>query len=74
MWSLLIWAVKKCARVPMNFLRGMGVPPLMCPISSHCDPTASHYIKVKMDGIFGHTNFQNEITWKRTSVHSSAKR
>lgn len=40
----------------------------------HCDPTASHYIKVMMDGIFGHHNFQNEIIWKRTSAHSSAKR
>lgn len=40
----------------------------------HCDPTASHYIKVMMDGIFGHQNFRNEIIWKRTSAHSSAKR
>ena len=29
----------------------------------HCDPTASHYIKVFMDGIFGHNNFVNEIVW-----------
>jgi len=29
----------------------------------HCDPTASHYIKVLMDGIFGHDNFRNEIIW-----------
>jgi adenine specific DNA methylase Mod len=29
----------------------------------HCDPTASHYIKVMMDGIFGHKNFRNEIIW-----------
>ena len=29
----------------------------------HCDPTASHYIKVMMDGIFGHKNFRNEIVW-----------
>ncbi len=29
----------------------------------HCDPTASHYIKVMMDGIFGHKNFLNEIIW-----------
>lgn len=29
----------------------------------HCDPTASHYIKVIMDGVFGHQNFQNEIVW-----------
>lgn len=40
----------------------------------HCDPTASHYIKVIMDGIFGHQNFRNEIIWQRTSAHSSAKR
>ena len=29
----------------------------------HCDPTYSHYIKVIMDGIFGHQNFRNEIIW-----------
>lgn len=40
----------------------------------HCDPTASHYIKVMMDGIFGHENFRNELIWKRTSAHSSARR
>lgn len=40
----------------------------------HCDPTASHYIKIMMDAIFGHRNFQNEIIWKRTSAHNSARR
>lgn len=39
----------------------------------HCDPTASHYIKVIMDGIFGHANFRNEIIWKRTTAHNDAK-
>ena len=39
----------------------------------HCDPTASHYLKVMMDAIFGHENFRNEIVWKRTSAHSDAK-
>ena len=29
----------------------------------HCDPTASHYIKVIMDGIFGDENFRRDITW-----------
>ncbi len=29
----------------------------------HCDPTASHYIKIMMDGIFGDENFRNEIIW-----------
>ena len=36
----------------------------------HCDPTASHYLKVLMDTIFGKGNFRNEIVWKRTSAHS----
>ncbi len=40
----------------------------------HCDPEASHYIKVMMDAIFGHDNYQNEIVWKRTSAHSDAKK
>ena len=40
----------------------------------HCDPTASHYIKVMMDGVFGHNNFQNEIVWKRTGAHGGSKR
>jgi site-specific DNA-methyltransferase (adenine-specific) len=40
----------------------------------HCDPTASHYLKLLMDAVFGPQNFRNEIIWKRTSAHSSAKR
>ncbi|MFC3205173.1 DNA methyltransferase [Aquamicrobium soli] len=40
----------------------------------HCDPTASHYIKIMMDGIFGHGNFRNEIVWKRTGAHGGAGR
>jgi site-specific DNA-methyltransferase (adenine-specific) len=40
----------------------------------HCDPTASHYIKLLLDAVFGPRNFKNEIIWKRTSAHSSAKR
>lgn len=40
----------------------------------HCDPTASHYLKMLMDAVFGAERFQNEIIWKRTSAHSSAKR
>ena len=39
----------------------------------HCDPTASHYLKVVLDAVFGKENFRNEITWKRTSGHSDAK-
>lgn len=40
----------------------------------HCDPTASHYIKVMMDGIFGHNNFRNEIIWRRTGAHNKSVR
>ena len=40
----------------------------------HCDPTASHYIKVMMDAIFGHDRFRNEIVWKRTGSHGGANR
>ena len=39
----------------------------------HCDPTASHYLKIILDTIFGAQNFQTEIIWKRTSAHSDSK-
>ncbi|MCC7180699.1 MAG: site-specific DNA-methyltransferase [Acidobacteria bacterium] len=40
----------------------------------HCDPTASHYLKILMDAVFGPANFLNEVIWKRTLAHGSAKR
>jgi site-specific DNA-methyltransferase (adenine-specific) len=40
----------------------------------HCDPTASHYLKLLLDAVFAPTNFRNEIIWKRTTAHSSAKK
>ena len=40
----------------------------------HCDPTASHYLKLLMDGVFGPDKFRNEITWKRTTAHSDSGR
>ena len=40
----------------------------------HCDPTASHYLKLLLDAIFGKDKFRNEIIWKRTSAHSAARR
>lgn len=33
----------------------------------HCDPNASHYLKLLMDAIFGRNNFRNEIIWHRNS-------
>src|ERR1041385_3156365 len=40
----------------------------------HCDPTASHYLKLTLDAIFGPANFRNEIIGQRTPAHSSAKK
>lgn len=37
----------------------------------HCDPTASHYLKIILDAIFGAKNFRNEIIWKRMSSHGN---
>ena len=39
----------------------------------HCDPTASHYLKMLLDAVFGPVNFRTEIVWKRSSAHSDAK-
>ena len=39
----------------------------------HCDPTASHFLKLLMDAVFGSANFRTEIIWKRTSAHSDTK-
>lgn len=39
----------------------------------HCDPVASHYLKLLMDAVFGPQGFRNEIIWKRTSAHSDTK-
>jgi DNA modification methylase len=36
----------------------------------HCDPSASHYLKIVMDTIFGKENYRNEIIWRRYGVHN----
>lgn len=38
----------------------------------HCDPTASHYLKLLLDGVFGAHGFSNEIVWQRTNSKSHA--
>ena len=40
----------------------------------HCDTTASHYLRLLLDGIFGPENYRNEIIWKRFNFHADAKR
>jgi DNA modification methylase len=39
----------------------------------HCDPTASHYLKILLDSIFGKTQFVNEIIWRRTGSHNARR-
>ena len=40
----------------------------------HCDPTASHYLKMLLDAVFGASMFRNEIVWQRTGAHGSSRR
>ena len=39
----------------------------------HCDPTASHYLKLLMDCVFGPRKFLNEMAWKRSAAHNDIK-
>ena len=39
----------------------------------HCDPTASHYLKILLDGVFGKENYRNELIWKRTTAHGDSR-
>ncbi len=64
------------AYLTMMAPRLMELRRVMKPTASiylHCDPTASHYLKVLMDAVFGFTNYRNEITWKRQTAHSDAR-
>ncbi|MBM3810246.1 MAG: site-specific DNA-methyltransferase [Acidimicrobiia bacterium] len=40
----------------------------------HCDPTASHYLKLALDAVFGPSQFRNEIIWRRTGSHNSGRK
>ena len=40
----------------------------------HCDPTASHYLKLLMDAVFGNRNFRSEIVWRRTGSHNQSRK
>ncbi len=54
-------------------IRIMEMPRLLKPTGSiylHCDPTASHYLKLLMDVVFGAGNFRNEVSWNRANPKS----
>jgi site-specific DNA-methyltransferase (adenine-specific) len=65
------------AYITMMAIRLVALHRVLKPTGSlylHCDPTASHYLKILLDAVFGPERFQNEVVWKRTSAHSSSKR
>lgn len=82
LWKTWLYALKDSQPKLLSYLlymlrRLMQMHVLLKPTGSiflHCDPTASHYLKVLLDGIFGHDNFRNEIIWRRTGSHNSARR
>lgn len=39
----------------------------------HCDPTASHYLKLLLDGVFGADRYRSEIIWRRYGAHNDSK-
>lgn len=65
------------AYLTMMAVRVMELHRVLKPTGSiylHCDPTASHYLKLLMDAVFGVEHHINEIIWKRTSAHGDATR
>lgn len=60
------WGDDMAAYLCFMSVRLIAMRRLLRPTGSiylHCDPTASHYLKMLMDGIFGKRNFKNEIVW-----------
>ena len=81
-WRLWMNALRKTNEPILAYLsymvqRLLPMKGILKPTGSiylHCDPTASHYIKVMMDAVFGHENFRNEVVWRRTGAHGGARR
>ncbi len=64
------------AYLTMMALRMVELHRVLKPTGSlylHCDPTASHYLKLILDATFGFENFVNEISWKRTTTKNDYK-
>jgi site-specific DNA-methyltransferase (adenine-specific) len=64
------------AYLSMMTIRLLELRRVMKPNASlylHCDPTASHYLKLLLDAIFDHNGWRNEIIWKRTPFSGSSK-
>jgi DNA modification methylase len=64
------------AYITMMAVRLLELHRVMKPTSSlylHCDPTASHYLKMLLDAVFAPANFRNEISWRRSNPKSHGK-
>lgn len=71
------WAFGQNSYLTMIYERLVLIHELLSDTGSiyvHLDPTVSHSVKLVLDEIFGVENFRNEISWKRTNVHSDSKR
>jgi site-specific DNA-methyltransferase (adenine-specific) len=65
------------AYLTMMAVRMLELHRVLKPIGNlylHCDPTASHYLKILLDSVFGPTNFRHEIVWKRSTSHGNVSR
>lgn len=82
--ALLMWALREflgendvMAYLTMMANRLLEMHRVLKPTGTlylHCDPTAAHYLKILLDAVFGKDRFLNDITWKRTGAHGSARR
>jgi site-specific DNA-methyltransferase (adenine-specific) len=64
------------AYLAMMAVRLMELHRVLKPTGSlylHCDPTASHYLKILLDAVFGAKNYVNEISWHRTTAKADYK-
>lgn len=63
------------AYLAMMAIRFLELHRVLTPTGSlylHCDPTASHYLKIVLDQVFGASQYLNEIIWKRTTAKSQS--
>ena len=80
--QIILASEHTCDHSMMIYLMAMGIrliemKRILKPAGSiylHCDPTASHYLKLVMDSIFGNQNFRNEIVWCYTGPGSPKMR
>lgn len=72
-----IHATEMMAYVSMMAIRLVELHRTLKPTGSlflHCDPAASHYLKLVMDALFGPENFRNEIVWQRSGAKNDPRR